>query len=274
MTQTKKNTKINKSNKTKSNKTKSNKTKSNKTKSNKTKSNKKHTLDTFVNKKLKNENVIVFNENNKNEINYKDRKTNTFFNKLVGILNFSFEKEREYQIKKGSYYTGYKHNINTIKNNLHYSNFDTYILTTKKMAPISLLYVEKNENDFDKIWTVCTDNKFRGQGMSSKLINFMITKQLNEKNPNRNTMLLEVYNDHIISREENDVKQSQIMGLFGSIGFVNTEPKTLSEHSFNNLLSNDGQTKIMVFNPKLWIQKNPKENIKLNSTANKFIQSL
>ena len=56
---------------------------------------------------------------------------------------------------------------------------------------------------FDKIWTVCTDNKFRGKGMSSKLINFMITKQLNEKNTNRNTMLLEVYNDHIISREEN-----------------------------------------------------------------------
>jgi len=257
---------------TKINKSKINKSKINKSK--KTKSNKKHNLDKFVNKKIKNENVIVFNENNKNEINYKDRKTNTFFNKLVGILNFSFEKEREYQIKKGSYYPGYKHTIDTIKNNLHSSNFDTYILTTKKMSPISLLYVEKNENDFDKIWTVCTDNKFRGKGMSSKLINFMITKQLNEKNPNRNTMLLEVYNDHIISREENDVKQSQIMGLFGSKGFVNTEPKTLSEDSFNNLLSNDGQTKIMVFNPKLWIQKNPKENRKLNLTANKFIRSL
>jgi hypothetical protein len=252
--------------------TKKNNTKSNKSK--KTKSNKKHTLSKFVNKKLKNENVIIFNENNKNEINYKDRKTNTFFNKLVDILNFSFEKEREYQINKGGYYPGYKHNIETIKNNLHTTNFDTYILTTKKMAPISLLYIEKNENDFDKIWTVCTDNKLRGKGMSSKLINFMIVKQLNDKNKNRNTMLLEVYNDHIISRQENDVKQSQIMGLFGSKGFVNTDPKTLSEYSFNNLLSNDGKTKIMVFNPKLWIQKNTKENRKLNSTANKFIRSV
>tara|TARA_B110000285_G_scaffold227077_1_gene287782 strand:+ start:27 stop:812 length:786 start_codon:yes stop_codon:yes gene_type:complete len=261
MTQTKKNSKINN-------------TKYNKTKSNKTKSNKIYSLAKFIHKKLKHENVIVFNETNKDKINYKDKKTNTFFNKLVDILNFSFEKEREYQINKGGYYPGYKHNIDTIKNNLHSSNFDTYILTTKKMVPISLLYVEKNENDFDKIWTVCTDNKFRGKGMSSKLINFMIVKQLNDKNKNRNTMLLEVYNDHIISRKEKDVKQSQIMGLFGSKGFVNTDPKTLSEYSFNNLLSNDGQTKIMVFNPKLWIQKNPKENRKLNLTANKFIQSL
>ena len=33
--------------------------------------------------------------------------------KLVKILNFAFEKEREHHIKQGSYSPGYKHNINT-----------------------------------------------------------------------------------------------------------------------------------------------------------------
>ena len=188
-----------------------------------------------------------------------------FFNKLIEILNFSFEKEREYHISLGSYYPGYKHDLNTIKNNIHANNFETYILTDKKLVPISMLYVEKNENDYDKIWTVCTDNKYRGKGMSSKLMNFMIVSQLNNENSNRNEMLLEVYNDHIISRQENDVKQKQIMGLFGSKGFKQINPKSLSDYSYNNLLSNDGQTKIMVFDKEKWRNKNKKEFRKLNT---------
>ena len=204
-------------------------------------------LNKFIHKKFKNENVIIFNSDNRDRINYEHKECQKFFNKLIEILNFSFEKEREYHISLGSYYPGYKHDLNTIKNNIHSNNFETYILTDKKLVPISMLYVEKNENDYDKIWTVCTDNKYRGKGMSSKLMNFMIVSQLNNENSNRNDMLLEVYNDHIISRQENDVKQKQIMGLFGSKGFKQINPKSLSDYSYNNLLSNDGQTKIMVF---------------------------
>ena len=61
------------------------------------------------------------------------------------------------------------------------------------------------------------------------------------------------------------------MGLFGSKGFKHINPKTLSDYSYNNLLSNDGQTKIMVFDKDDWISKNKKEYRKLNSeTKNLF----
>ena len=211
--------------------------------------------------------MIIFDETNRDKINYEDKTFKKFFQKLVEILNFAFEREREYHISLGSYYPGYKHNLNTIKNNIHSKNFDTYVLTTKKMVPISMLYVEKNEDDYDKIWTVCTDKKYRGKGMSGKLLNHMIVNQLNNKNSNRNSILLEVYNDHIIIREENDVKQKQIMGLFGSKGFNHIDTKKLSEKSFNNLLSNDGQTKIMVFNKDKWLNSNRKEFRKLNNNS-------
>ena len=224
----------------------------------------------FIHKELKNENVIILDYKNRDKIEYENPDFQEFFNKLIEILNFSFEKEREYHISKGSYYPGYKHNLDTIKNNVHSNNFETYILTDKKLVPISMLYVEKNEDDYDKIWTVCTDRNYRGKGMSSKLINFMIVNQLNNENSDRNDMLLEVYNDHIISREDNDVKQSQIMGLFGSKGFKQKNPKTLSDYSYNNLLSNDGQTKIMVFDRNEWRKKNRGEYRKLKFPARKL----
>ena len=224
----------------------------------------------FIHKELKNENVIILDPKNRDKIDYENQDFQEFFNKLIEILNFSFEKEREYHISKGSYYPGYEHNLDTIKTNVHSNNFETYILTDKKLVPISMLYVEKNENDYDKIWTVCTDKNYRGKGMSSKLINFMIVNQLNNENNNRNEMLLEVYNDHIISREENDVKQKQIMGLFGSKGFKQKEPRELSDYSYNNLLSNDGQTKIMVFDRNEWRKKNKGEYKKLNFPARKL----
>ena len=239
--------------------------KSNKSKKIKKKSvNKNNVLNKFVNKKLKNENIIIFNEKNKDKIDYSNQKINNFFLKLVDILNFAFEREREHHIARGSYYPGYKHDINTIKSNVHNHNYDTYILTSKQMNPISMLYVEKNENDFDKVWTVCTHKDYRGKGMSSKLLNYMIVNQLNN---NRNDMLLEVYNDYIINRKERDVKQKQIMSLFGSKGFENINPNILSKHSYDNLLSNEGETKIMVFNPKEWLNKNPKQHSKLNQIA-------
>ena len=217
----------------------------NKKKSNKRK---KHILEKFIDKKFKKENVIILNESNKNNINFDNKETNIFFQKIVKILNIAFEREREYHISKGSYFPGYKQDINTIKNNIYRSNYDTYILTTKKMHPISFLYIEKNEDDYDKVWTVCADKKFRGRGLTSKLMDFTIDKQLKNSNSNRNNMLLEVFNDEIINRQDKDVKQEQIMSLFNSKGFRETNPNNLSQHSFNNLLSKIGETKIMIFN--------------------------
>ena len=46
---------------------------------------------------------------------------------------------------------------------------------------------------------------------------------------------------------------------------------SLSQHSYNNLLSNKGETKIMVFNPKDWSNKNPKQNSKLNQVAQSVV---
>ena len=203
-------------------------------------------LKKFVNKKMKNENLVIIDKNNRHNLDYQNKDVSSFLHKLVDILNFSFKKEREYHISQGSYYPGYKHDINTIKSNMDNDKYITYVLTTKSMIPISMLYVERNEDDYDKIWTVCTENKFRGRGMSSKLLDIMIKKQLAEK---RKKMLLEVFEDTILNRKENDVKQSQIMGLFSSKGFQHINHNNLNQHTFNNLLYNDGKTKIMVFRP-------------------------
>ena len=203
-------------------------------------------LKKFVNKKMKNENLVIIDKNNRHNLDYQNKDVSSFLHKLVDILNFSFKKEREYHISQGSYYPGYKHDINTIKSNMDNDKYITYVLTTKSMIPISMLYVERNEDDYDKIWTVCTENKFRGRGMSSKLLDIMIKKQLAEK---RKKMLLEVFEDTILNRQENDVKQSQIMGLFSSKGFQHINHNNLNKHTFNNLLYNDGKTKIMVFRP-------------------------
>ena len=210
-------------------------------------------LKKFVNKKMKNENLVIIDKNNRHNLDYQNKDVSSFLHKLVDILNFSFEKEREYHISQGSYYPGYKHDINTIKSNMDNDKYITYVLTTKSMIPISMLYVERNEDDYDKIWTVCTDNKFRGRGMSSKLLDIMIKKQLAEK---RKKMLLEVFEDDVLNRQENDVKQSQIMGLFSSKGFQHINHNNLDQHTFNNLLYNDGKTKIMVFKPIRWMLKN------------------
>jgi GNAT superfamily N-acetyltransferase len=220
-----------------------------------------HPLSQFVLKRLEDKCIVCLNANNVDSIEYDDIFTMTFFNKLIDMLNFSFLREREYHISRGSYSPGHKHNLNTIKANVHNSKFETLILTKGNLEPLSFLYIEKNENDFDKIWTVCTDNEYRGQGLSSLLLNFMIVRQLNQK---RKDMMLEVYNDHIINRNENDVLQKQIMSLFNSKGFNHTEVADLEEHSQNNLLSNSGDTKIMVFKPEEWLQKNENEESNLN----------
>lgn len=227
-----------------------------------------HPLNKFISSKKDDKYILCINKDNVDKIQYDNIFHNAFFMKIVEILNYSFEREREYHISKGSYSPGYKHNIAAIKSNVNNPRFETLILVSNELEPISFLYVEKNEDDYDKIWTVCTNNEYRGKGMSSMLLNYMITRQLNK---NRNKMLLEVYNDHIISREEEkDVVQKQIMAVFGSKGFEHTPLDYLEKnenHTYNNLLSNTGDTKIMIFNPKKWIKQNNNEQRNLNSIA-------
>ena len=80
-------------------------------------------------------------------------------------------------------------------------------------------------------------------------------------------MLLEVFYDDIISRDENDVKQEQIMSHFSKNGFEETPVDKLESHTFNNLLSNTGKTRVMIFNPHKWYQSNSNEKRNLNSKA-------
>ena len=227
-----------------------------------------HPLSQFIYKRLGDKYIIIFNKENCERIDYENIYVKAFFNKIIEMLNFSFEKEREYHILKGTYPIGYKHNLNTIKFNLHNPIFDTYVLLSNELVPISYLYVEKNQSDYDKIWTICTDKKHREGGMASLLMNFMLINQLNQ---NRNKMLLEVYNDNEISRDNDDVKQKIIMGLFGKKGFVHSNKEQLEEHSRNNLLGKNNETKVMVFNPENFLKNNPDEERNLNSNGRKSI---
>ena len=214
--------------------------------------------------------MLRLDRNNIGNINYNNIYVQAFFNKLVEILNFSFEKEREYSIKQGLHEVGYKHNLDTIKNNIHHPNFVTVILCSHELEPISFLYIEQNEDDYDKIWTVCTDNAFRGQGMSSKLLEWTHINQLNN---NRHKMLLEVFEDDIINRDENDVLQSQIMSHFSKNGYDYTPLENLDKNTFNNLMKKNGETKIMIFNPQRWYNENSRLNHKLNSNIKKMFYS-
>jgi hypothetical protein len=229
-----------------------------------------HPLNSFVQKKIGDNYAILLNKDNIDQLNYEDIYTGAFFQKYLEILNYSFEKEREYAISRGSYSPGYKHNISSIQSNIHNPRFLTYILASSNLTPISFLYVEQNSEDYDKVWTVCTDPDYRGKGLSSHILKHMILEQLNQE---REKMLLEVFEDQVISREENDVKQSQIMAHFSKNGFVHTPLEKLERHTFNNLLSNTGNTKIMIFNPQKWYQNNKEENRNLNSKAKQICQN-
>lgn len=224
-----------------------------------------HPLNAFVTRKMDSNYLIQLDKNNIETMDYGDIYTKAFFDKYLEILNFSFEKERNY-----FYPSDYRHNIDSIKSNIHNPRFETLILTSFNLTPISFLYIEKNKSDYDKIWTVCTDRDYRGKGMSSKLLQSMIVKQLND---NRRKMLLEVFNDQVISREENDVKQEQIMGHFGKNGFEHTPLNELEPDTFQNLLSNDGRTKVMIFNPRKWYQSNTDEARNLNSKGREICVS-
>ena len=225
----------------------------------------KHPMEIFINKNVEDKYILVFDKDNVDILNYENIYVKAFFNKLLDILNFSFAKERDYHISIGTYSQDYVYDINNIRNNLHNPKFMTIILTDSHLQPISMLYVEKNENDFDKIWTVCTDKDYRGQGISSLILNYMIVRQLNER---RDKMLLEVYNDDHINRDtDSDVLQKQIMKLFSSKGFEHKDVNTFSENTRNNLLHRNDDTKVMVFNPQDWLTKNNDEERNLNNDA-------
>ena len=44
------------------------------------------------------------------------------------------------------------------------------------------------------------------------------------------------------------------MGLFGKKGFVHSNKEQLEEHSRNNLLGKNNETKVMVFNPENFLK--------------------
>lgn len=231
-----------------------------------------HPLQSFVKNSLEDNYLIHIDKNNVGQLNYDDIYTDAFFKKYVDILNYSFETEREYAISKGFYSDNYKHDTTTIKSNIHSPSFQTYILTSKNLTPISFLYVEERnqDNDYDKVWTVCTDKDYRGKGMSSKLMNEMTINQLNN---NRNRMLLEVYYDKVIKRNDNDIKQQQIMSHFGKNGFVETPLEELSPESHSGLLQPIGNSKLMVFNPQFWYNNNIHNGRNLNSKAKRICEN-
>jgi GNAT superfamily N-acetyltransferase len=224
-----------------------------------------HPLNFLVQKKVGDYYLIQLDKNNVDKLDYQEIFSRAFFQKFTDILNVSFEKEREYAIERGYYSADYKHSIDTIQDNIHNPNFETLILTSDNLTPIAFLYLQKKEDDYDKVWTVCTDPEYRGKGISSILLNCLFIKQLNDKRPE---MLLEVFYDDIIHRGEKDIKQKQIMKHFSQHGF---EPKTYDEltpHTVSNLLSNDNRTKVMTFNPQKWYANHSQNNRRdLNSQA-------
>lgn len=226
-----------------------------------------HPLNHLVQDNVEDYQIIRLDKNNIGTVDYDNIYFKAFFEKLIQILNISFEREREHSIKKGLYPQGYKHNLESIKSNTHNPSFVTVILCNKNLVPIAFLYVEQKEDDYDKVWTVCTDNEYRGQGISSKLMNWTTINQLNN---NRSKMLLEVYDDNVISRGEEDVLQNQIMTHFGKNGFDYTPLEKLDSNTYNNLMCKNGDTKIMIFNPQRWYQEHKNSRLNLNSRGKKI----
>ena len=145
---------------------------------------------------------------------------------------------------------------------------NTYILCNKSLEPISFLYLENNENDYDKLFTVCTDENYRNQGMANSLLNNTILHRLN--NNKNKKMILEVYNDEEINRNNNDVKQNAIMTLFNKNGFEDTPKQNITKYAQNNLVSQTNGTKIMTFNPKLFMNNNKHLKKQMNNKTKKY----
>ena len=121
----------------------------------------------------------------------------------------------------------------------------TGIATDENLVPQSYLHIERKNNDYDKMWTVCTNPESRGKGFSSFVISNSLKEQIAKK---RKSILLEVYNDDVIHRRENEPKQSHIMEHFRKHGFNEVLRTQLSPTTQSQLLSNNDETKVMVIN--------------------------
>ena len=204
-----------------------------------------HPLSPFIKKKSENKYFLVFSPKNIHKLDFDNIYIKCFITKMLDILKFSFEREKEHQIKVGNYPSNYEHSLSTVITNLKRSNYITFVATDLKLEPFSFLHIELREKDYDKMWTVCTDQQQRGKGYSS----FVIKNTLKEEKRNkRNKLLLEVYNDDVIGRRDNDPRQSQIMEHFSKLGFRDTEVNSLSDYTRQNLISDTGQTRIMTCN--------------------------
>lgn len=202
-----------------------------------------HPMSKFIRKKIGDKYFLSLHKGNNNLLDVNNMYVNCFLEKMLEILQFSFSREREYHISIGNYPDGYQHSLNNIISNLKSSSYITYILTDLNLTPLSFLYIELKNNDYDKMWTVCSDKNHRGEGNSSLVVKNSLRDLKKNK---RNRVLLEVYNDDVIGRKDDDPRQEHIMSHFLNQGFKHKERSELSDHTRNNLLSPREETKVMV----------------------------
>ena len=98
-------------------------------------------------------------------------------------------------------------------------------------------------DDYDKMWTVCTDKEKRGEGNSSLVVDNAIKEHKKSK---RKGLLLEVYNDNVIERRDDDPLQNHIVNHFENHGFKIKNRNELNEYTQQHLLSQNNETKVMV----------------------------
>jgi len=161
-----------------------------------------HPMTQFITTHHDNKYLLVFTNKNQHLVDTENIYIKCFLEKMLEILRSSFNREKEYHKKLGNYHENYEHSIDNILMNLKKTNYLTFVATDENIVPISYLHIEIRENDYDKMWTVCTNPKNRGQGYSSFVVKNTLKHQ---KRNNRRKLLLEVYNDWVKKR---DKKQS------------------------------------------------------------------
>ena len=204
-----------------------------------------HPLSPFIKKKVDDKYFLIISKKNYHLFNLDNIYIKCFLEKMLSILRVSFEREKEYHISQGSYPPGYNHQLSTILSFIENPNYMTGIATDENLVPQSYLHIERKSNDYDKMWTVCTNPESRGKGFSSFVISNSLKEQIAKK---RKSILLEVYNDDVIHRRENEPKQSHIMEHFRKHGFNEVLRTQLSPTTQSQLLSNSDETKVMVIN--------------------------
>jgi hypothetical protein len=202
-----------------------------------------HPMSKFIKKKIEDKYLLIINSGNNSLINFQNIYVDCFINKMLDILKYSFEREKQYHIEQGNYPEDYEHSASNIIFNLKNSNYVTVILTDLDLVPVSFLYIEMITDDYDKMWTVCSDKHHRGEGNSSLVVNNAIKEHKKSK---RNGLLLEVYNDDVIGRKDDDPLQNHIVEHFKNQGFNVKDRNDLSDYTRNNLLSQNNDTKVLV----------------------------